>query len=162
MGIQFEGDVVSENSLFRSSEEEVTQLLKELGALKESVRELSAQLSRIERRVQRSFPAAAVAMKKRNAEQKASDATLESSLTREQALSIYDSVVQMSAEGNADAARLQLEAMSLPDIFFIARELGVTFKKSKPSRKLILDSLSNRIRQSMHLSMHRTIERERS
>jgi hypothetical protein len=54
---------------------------------------------------------------------------------------------------NEEAERI-LEAKSAPDLLVIAKELGVTFPKSKPSFRKMREAIFGKVRESVLLSRH--------
>ena len=93
---------------------------------------IAPQVGRMENRVKRAFPAAAAQARERKARTNRSS---EATITPEQALAEFDRVVGLAASGANEEAERILEAKSAPDLLVIAKELGVTFSKSKPSIK---------------------------
>jgi hypothetical protein len=142
---------VSGDSEFRTPEQEVLKLLEECAELRRTLKSISAQIGRMESRVKRAFPGAATQVRER----KAATGTLgKSNLTPEQALAEYDRVVRLAASGASEEAERILEAKSAPDLLVIAKELGVTFPKSKPSIRKMREAIFGKVRESVLLSRH--------
>jgi hypothetical protein len=80
-----------------------------------------------------------------------STASSKATITSEQALAEFDRVVGLAVSGaNGEAERI-LESKSGPDLLLIAKELGVTFPKSKPSIKAMREAIFGKVRESVLL-----------
>lgn len=126
------------------------KLLEECAELRRTLKTISAQIGRMENRVKRAFPTAAAQMRERKVGSRSSKATI----TPEQALAEFDKVVALAASGANEEAERVLEAKSAPDLLVIAKELGVTFPKSKPSIKAMREAIFGKVRESVLLSRH--------
>lgn len=136
---------------FRTPEQEVLKLLEECAELRRTLKAISAQVGRMESRVKRAFPAAAAQARERKVRISRSG---EATITPTQALAEFDRVVGLAASGANEEAERILEAKSAPDLLVIAKELGVTFSKSKPSIKAMRDAIFGKVRESVLLSRH--------
>jgi hypothetical protein len=139
------------DSEFRTAEQEVFKLLEECAELRRTLKAISAQIGRMESRVKRAFPAVAAQVRVRKASAANSG---NANLTPEQALAEFDRVVGLAASGANEEAERILEAKSAPDLLVIAKELGVTFPKSKPSIRKMREAIFGKVRESMLLSRH--------
>lgn len=141
---------------FRTPEQEVEKLLEECQMLRGTLKEISARLSRMENRVRRAFPTSAVkvAARQRIRSDRPSDG-IASLLTSEQALAEFERAVQL-ARNDPISAENYLHNKSSADLATIAREVGVSFRKGRPSRKAVKDALYGKIRESLLLSKHHT------
>jgi hypothetical protein len=141
----------------KTPDQEVEQLLEECQRLRATLAEISGQVARMEKRVKRAFPEPAnrVSERLRLQSGKHSDASA-SSLSHEEALVEFDKAVQIAAADPSRAERFLLEKPSA-DLLAIAREVGISFGKSKPSVRAIKDALYGRIRESLLLSKHNTL-----
>jgi hypothetical protein len=63
-------------------------------------------------------------------------------------------MVGLAASGVNEEAERILEGKSAPDLFLIAKELGVTFPKSKPSIRSIREAIFGKVRESLLLTRH--------
>lgn len=136
--------------MFRTPEEEVKELARELRELKEVLREILNKATQIEARARRTFPAAfPKAPESRPPALKLTDPP---TISPQEALRLYDDLVLMAKHGNKEEVQRRLETMGLPDLALLARELGVSLGKSKPSRKALLKGVLGRINESMMLS----------
>jgi hypothetical protein len=143
-------EVISDSD-FRTPEQEVLKLLEECAELRRTLKAISSQIGRMESRVKRAFPAAAAQARERKAGAASSSKSI---LTPEQALAEFDRVVGLAASGASDEAERILETKSGSDLLAIAKELGVTFPKSKPSIKKMREAVFGKIRESVLLSRH--------
>ena len=143
---------MSAESEFRTPEQEVIKLLEECAELRRMLKTISAQVGRMESRVKRAFPAAAAQVPER----KISSQSNKAAITPEQALAEFDKVVGMAASGANEEAERILEAKSAADLRVIAKELGVTFPKSKPSIRAMREAIFGKVRESILLSRHNT------
>jgi hypothetical protein len=142
---------VSSNSEFRTSEQEVLKLLEECSELRTTLKAMSAQIGRMEKRVKNAFPTVAARRRSERPSRTASSAT---TITSEQALAEFDRVVGFAVSGANDDAQKALEAKSAADLRVIAKELGVSFPKSKPSIKTMREAIFGKVRESVLLSKH--------
>jgi hypothetical protein len=78
----------------------------------------------------------------------------EATISLEQALAEFDRVVGLAASGANDDAQKILEDKSAADLRVIAKELGVSFPKSKPSIKAVREAIFGKVRESVLLSTH--------
>lgn len=136
--------------MFRSPEEEARELAKELRELKELLRGISGKIAQIEARARRAFPTTFAKMARPSSGgQKPTDPP---TISPQEALRLYDDLVQLAKGGNKNEAQDRLQEMMLPDLALLARELGVSLGKSKPSRKTLVNGVLGRISESMMLS----------
>lgn len=137
--------------MFRTPEEEIKELVKELRELKDVLRGISGTVARIEARAKRAFPAAFPrgSPGPRSPAPKIIDPP---TISQEEALKLYDDLVVLAKQGDKGEVQQRLEKMALPDLSFLSRELGVSLGKRKPSRKVLTDGVLGRINESMMLS----------
>lgn len=137
--------------MFRTTEEEIKELVKEIRELKEVLREISGRIKQIEARAKRAFPAA---FPKKAAGQKSPPLELTAPMTisPQEAIKLYDELVVMAKQGDKGAVQQRLEMMALPDLSLLSRELGISLGKSKPSRKVLINGVLGRINESIMLS----------
>jgi type I restriction-modification system DNA methylase subunit len=98
-------------------------------------------------------PFPAVAEQKR---QRATSGTLSASASvrPEEALAEFDRLVGLVASGASKDAERIVEAKSASDLSLIAKELGVSFPKSKPSVKAMREAIFGKVRESVLLTRH--------
>jgi hypothetical protein len=146
---------VSRDTGFRTPEQEVLKFLEECAEIRQALKTISAQVGRMETRAKRAFPAVAVAKPAR--ERKVAGAnSAKASISSEQALVEFDRIVGLAASGSNKEAESILEAKSAPDLRAIAKELGVSFAKSKPSVKALREAIFGKVRESVLLTRHST------
>jgi hypothetical protein len=144
---------VSSETEFRTPEQEVLKLLEECAELRRTLKTISGQVGRIENRVKHAFPAVANQARERKVSGTHSSKT---SITPQQALVEFDRVVKLAASGANEEAERILEAKSAPDLLLIAKELGVSFPKSKPSIRTMREAIFGKVRESILLNRHNT------
>jgi hypothetical protein len=144
-------DEVTNETQFRTPEEEVHKLLDECAELKRTLKTISSQLSRIENRVKAAFPVVAKSVKERRI---ANSSQKESSLSPEQALAEFDSIVRLASSGATSDAESYVARKTSADLLAIAREVGVTFASNKPSVRAMHDAILGKVRESLLLSRH--------
>jgi len=137
--------------MFRTTEEEIRELVKELRELRDVLREISGRVTQIEARAKRAFPAA-FPKKTAGPKSPAPKLTDPPTISSQEALKLYDELVVMAKQDNKGEVRQRLEKMILPDLFLLSRELGVSLGKSKPSRKSLINGVLGRINESRMLS----------
>lgn len=138
------------NSDFRTTDQEVLKLLEECGELRRTLQTISAQVSRIEKRVKSAFPVAAKMVE----EKKRAFNRREQTLAPEQALERFDQIVKIAAAGATSEAERLLESQSAADLLSIAREVGISFPTNKPSIRAMREGISGKVRESLLLSRH--------
>jgi hypothetical protein len=141
---------VTNETQFRTPEEEVQKLLEECTELRRTLKTISSQLSRIETRVKAAFPAAAKIVKERQV----ANSKKESSLSPEQALAEFDRIVALASSGATSEAEAYVARKPSADLLAIAREVGVTFPSNKPSVRAMHDAILGKVRESVLLSRH--------
>lgn len=146
---------MSAESFFRTPQEELVRLNGELAELRSTLREISERLSYIERHVKRAFgvkdqPKADKAKKRKEPESEAP------SISPERALEIFRELTEITRSQGSTAAESRLDLLNIPDLRFLARELGVSFP-SKPSRKTLHAGIRGRITESLMLSHNRNV-----
>ena len=141
---------------FRTADEEVEKLLEECQRLRSTLKEISSQIARMENRARRAFPVPAKRVSERERIRSAKVSGEGSSqLTPTQALAEFDKAVQL-ARGDPQRAETFLLDKKPEDLTAIARELGISFAKGKPSIRAVKDAVFGRIRESLMLSKHHT------
>jgi hypothetical protein len=144
---------VSSDSQFRTPEQEVLKLLEECAELRTTLKAISARIGRMEKRVKNAFPTVAAQVRSRKVDSTRSG---EASITPDDALAEFDRIVRLAASGDNEQAEKVLESKSAPDLRVIARELGVSFPKSKPSIKAMREGIFGKVRESILLARHNT------
>jgi hypothetical protein len=136
---------------FRTPEQEVLKLLEECAEIRRALKSISGQLARMETRVKHAFPAVAQASRERASRNLRSSAA---SITPQEALAEFDKVAGLAASGAIEEAERILEAKTGPDLLVIAKEVGVSFSKSKPSIRAMRKAIFGKVRESVLLSRH--------
>jgi hypothetical protein len=149
---------MNEKHTFRSKEEEVSSLLEELAALRELMRDIAKKLTNIETRTKRAFPGVAT---KRAARRGEANGDPNPTLSAQDALALYDQVVQLAKSGAHEEATDRVAQQSLPDLVVLLKELGLPLGKSKPSKKRLTNAILGRVKQSVMLSQHSIRPRNR-
>lgn len=137
--------------MFRTPEDELKELVKELRELKDVLREISSKVAHMETRAKRAFPTAfpKTPAGPRAAAPKITDP---STISQTEALKLYDDLVALAKQGDKGEVQRSLEKMILPDLLLLSRELGVSLGKRKPSRKVLMNAILGRINESIMLS----------
>jgi hypothetical protein len=107
----------------------------------------------MENRMKRAFPTVAAQARERKV---GGTHLSKATITPEQALAGFDRVVGLATSGaNQEAERL-LEGKSASDLLVMAKELGVTFSKSRPSVRAMREAIFGKVRESVLLTRHNT------
>jgi hypothetical protein len=144
---------MNSQDVFNTPEQDVVLLAKELNEIKEILRDLSRKLSRIEDRASRAFPSAfpkPVTKPKGERSRKLSHPTM----SAEQAMRLYDEVVDEAKGGNMEKVRSRLEAMESADLNLLRTELGASIGKKKPSKRVLMEAVLGRVNESVMLTRH--------
>ena len=152
------------SSVFRTKEQELERLVREIEDVKSSIREIEATVTRIERHVRRAFdaplrPKDKVPNKKLVEKTAASDGM--PTISADEARAIFNDLSLLFNDGQRAIAHERLQSMSIPDLRFLARELGVTFR-SRPSRKSLCTGIMGRLNERAMLSKNVNLTRPRA
>lgn len=142
------------NVAFRSKEEELERLLKEIEAVKSTVKEIGATVARIERHVKRAFDVPKLHPKKASTKKKHEPTNGQDSTPRisaKEARAIFDDLSVLFDESQSDAIEDRLQKMAIPDLRILASELGVTLR-SRPSKKSLCSGIIGRLNERKMLS----------
>jgi phosphoglycolate phosphatase-like HAD superfamily hydrolase len=151
MGCLRGSNQVSDHLEFRTPEQEVLKFLEECAEIRLTLKTISAQLGRMELRAKRAFPAVVEQLRERK---NRTTRSAVASITPEQALAEFDRIVKLASSGASQEAERALEKMAGPDLLLIAKELGVSFPKSKPSVKATREAIFGKVRESILLTRH--------
>lgn len=143
---------MNQGSMFRTPEEEVVELARELGELKSILRDISRRLAQIEGRARRAFPSSFPKPPATNRGTWTQAAEQTPTLSVEQVLALYAELVQTAKDGNREEVQRRLEGMEPPNLLLLSRELGVSVGKRKPSRVVLINGVLGRLNESLMLS----------
>jgi len=144
---------MNNQDVFNTPEQEAAVLIKEIGEIKEVLRELSRKLSRIESRASRAFPSVARKSISRP-KGKNSEVYSEPMMTIDEVMRIYDEMVDLAKGGKIENIHERLGSLELSNLNFLRSELGVSLGKKKPSRRILIEAVLGRIRESVMLTKH--------
>jgi hypothetical protein len=157
--------MMSNNSFFRSKEEELKKLVQEISDLKSTMKEMSSSLTRIEKHVKRSFgippKSKAAGPGSRPSQTGAERKKEEPTITPEEALKLFDKLSEKWMGQDSSEIENELQDMIVPDLKLIAHELGLTFK-GKPSKKTLCGGILSRLNERAMLSRNVNITAPRS
>jgi hypothetical protein len=139
--------------IFNTPEEEIKRLAEEIKGLKEAAQDVLRSLTRIETRMQRVFPSQ-YPKRASSKKERVSIHDKRPTLTPEQALQLYDELVQQARGDDTHLIKERLASLSIADLSVLRQELGISIGKKKPSRKALTDSVMGRINESIMLSKH--------
>ncbi len=142
------------DDLFNTPTEEVNRLVSELHETKEALRDLSSKLSRIETRLKRVFPSAFPKKKDAVTKKRGSAIQEAPTLTAEQAMTLYQELVDLARKDQLTEVRRRLSSMNAADLSLLRTELGAPLGKRKASAKALTDAILGRIKESVMLSKH--------
>lgn len=132
--------------------EDVEVLAREIRDLKETLRDVSGKLGRIEKRLRVFFPAAFPQAKSRSAKGERLE-TSPPTMTTDQLLAVYNDLVNLARSDRPSQVEGKLDALALGDLALLVRELGAPVG-GKPTRPLLVRSVLGRLKQSVMLSRH--------
>jgi hypothetical protein len=147
---------------FRSRDEELEYLGRQLGDVKEALREILGRVNQIERHVKRAFGVSSLpgqSPAKRSAA--LSSSSEEPTISPEQVRPIFDDLTRMWKEESPESVETRLQNMGMPDLKLMAHELGLSFA-SKPSRKILVSGIIGRVNESIMLSRNTNLTQPRS
>src|SRR5262245_47222214 len=135
---------MSDASAFRTPAEEAALIREELGQLRDLLREIAARLTQIERHTKRAFgggpTVASEARKPRSRSRPESPPTLDS----KQAAGLFDELVMLQRSSGRGVVTRRLDSLELPDLRFLASELGLPLGNN-PSRKSLTPAVLGRV-----------------
>ena len=137
---------MNEAPQFRTSDEEISKLLRECSELRQTLKAISAQLARMENRIKLAFPNVV------HQRQPTRRAPTETSLSAEDAQLRFNELVALASEGKTLEAERELESISAADLLAVTKQVGVSFPRSKPSVRAMRDAILGKIRESLLLS----------
>lgn len=147
---------------FRSREQELEHLGRQLGDIKDALREIADRVNQIERHVKRAFGVSSLpgqeAAKRAKANRSASETP---TISPEQARPVFDDLTRMWREESPERVEARLQEMGTPDLKLMAHELGLSFA-SKPSRKVLISGIIGRVNESIMLSRNTNLTPPRS
>jgi hypothetical protein len=147
---------------FRSRDEELEYLGRQIGEVKDALREILGRVNQIERHVKRAFgvsPLPGQSPGKRTGP--ASSLSEAPTISREQVRPIFDDLTRMWKEEFPEKVEAKLQKMGIPDLKLMANELGLSFA-SKPSRKILVSGIIGRVNESLMLSRNTNLTGPRS
>ena len=150
---------MSENNIFRDTNQEVLHLLKELSEMKTVLKETSQKISQIERHVKRAFQIPSKPKEKNK--QLTAKGNAEPTIDGSQALKIFDELSDSWIGEKTDEIKNSLSEMLTPDLKLMAHELGLTFK-SKPSKNSLCSSIMGRLNERYMMSKNINVTKPKS
>ena len=139
--------------IFNTPEQEIKRLAEEIKGLKEAAQDVMRSLSRIETRMQRAFPSQ-YPKGSSSKKERLSIPDKQPTLSPEQALQLYDELVQQAKRDDTHLIKERLASLNVADLSLLRQELGISIGKKKPSRKALTDLVMSRINESIMLSKH--------
>jgi hypothetical protein len=127
-------------------------LAAELHGVREALGELSRRLAQIETRVKRVFPAAFRPKEKRA--RPGANSAERATLSPEQALQLYEELVAGVRRGAIEDVRSRLMSVGVADLVVMGRELGVSLRSSKPTKRTLVKAVLSRMNESVMISRH--------
>lgn len=141
------------NAESKKVDPQIEHLLNELYELRVTLREITQKLSRVEGVVKRAFPGA-IALREAAVKNDKGSIDDPPTFDREQALAYFDEVRDVVAKSDAEGGIGKLVELSIANLSFLAKELGVSVGKKKPSRRNLTNEILGRVRQSLLLRQH--------
>jgi hypothetical protein len=142
------------DDLFNTPTEEVNRLVAEVRETKELLRDVSSKLSHIETRLKRVFPTAFAKKKEATTGRKMPQDQEAPTLTAEQAMTLYQELVDSARKDQMDEVRRRLSSLGVADLSLLRRELGASLGKKKASPKTLIEAILGRVKESVMLSKH--------
>jgi hypothetical protein len=154
---------MSEQNPFRSRDEELEHLGKQMADIREALREIAGQVNHIERHVKRSFGVSHLPgqVTTKGPKRPADGAPEQPTMSAEEAISAFDGLVRAWKEQPPERVESRLQEMSTADLKLMAHELGLSFP-GKPSRKALIGGIVGRINESIMLSRNTNLTAPRS
>lgn len=145
---------MTDEKVFRSKEEELGKLVREISEIRVAIKDISSAVARIERHVKRSFGIEITPKSDRpevRHRESRKGASEKPSITPQQALELFDELSLNWDQSNPQLVERKLQEIALPDLKLLAHELGITFQ-TKPSRKSLCSGITGRLNERAMLS----------
>ena len=148
---------MSKSTASSGAKAEQQRLARELAAAKKSLREASANVGRIERRIKRlsDTPDTAAPTPKKRKAKKAARTYPKPTITPEEALSMFDGLVTTYRQEGPEQTKKQLqewlEKTNSSDRAIVARELHFMLP-ARPSKQAMFEGLAHRVTQRILLT----------
>jgi hypothetical protein len=152
---------MNEGNMFNSPQDVARELAQEIREFKEVLRDISRKLGQIETRARRAFPSAFPPAERRKSGKEMATVAEQPTLSPEEALRVYDEMVQLAKANSRDQVQQRLESMALPDLALLCRELGVSLGKRKPSSPALIAGIVGRVSESVMMSSSNLRERSK-
>jgi len=137
---------------FRTREQELSKLLREISDVRATVQEIGATVNRMERHVRRAFDIPKPPRKqKAGSSEQSRTANKEPTLSAEDALKLFDDLSLLFNADKIEDVKSRLQEMTLPDLRFLAHELGAV-QNSRSSKKTLLSAVVGRLKERSLLS----------
>lgn len=142
---------------FRSQDEEIRSLLRQLKDVRGDLQSLSKQLSSIERHVARAFPRHY--KQEREVQRKAQEreAVGIQPLSENDALAAFDDLARLWHDGETEKAREKMSALPLPHLRSVAFAVGLNADK-RVGRAKLASLVTGRLSESAMLRSNLTVE----
>ncbi len=145
---------MNSDNFFRTSDEELVRLNRELAETRELLRDGLARLNQIERHLKRAFGGKVNSTKEHPKPRELGSE--HPAISPEEALDLFRELTDLSREKGSLAVEDSLERMTIADLKLMARELGISFS-SKPARRNLHAGIRGRISESVMLSQNRNV-----
>lgn len=139
-------------------EEQIKRLLDELYELRVALSEMSRKASRMEAAVKQSFPKL-TSPRELIAKRDRITSSEPPTLSGEQALAFFEELRTVVSAHGVESGIRKLDSLSISDLNFLSKELGVAMGKGKPSRRKLANEILGRVRQSIMLRQHTPVAR---
>jgi hypothetical protein len=131
--------------------DDVEALAREMKNLKETLRDVSGKLGRIEKRLRVFFSTVFPHSKPRARAERLENSP--ASMTPDQVLNVYNDLINLARSDRPTQVEDKLNSLTLGDLALLVKELGAPMG-SKPTRTLLVKSVLGRLKQSIMLSRH--------
>lgn len=149
------------DNTFRTTEQELEKLFREIADVRTAIREIGATINRMERHVRRAFDPPKTSPRKA-APKRGSDTGIirgeKPATSAKEALGMFDDLAALFAQGKRVDVQSRLERMSVSELQLLAHELGVVHR-SRPSRNLLCSGITRRLHERNLLSKNVNVTR---
>ena len=151
------------NSKFRSQSEELAYLLRQIEEVRQTLKEVNAATSRIDRHVRRVFdiPKKPAARASDTAAASKPAIAAAPAISVKDAQDLFDDLSLLYTNGNAAEVKDRLDRLPVPELRVLSRELGVTMR-SRSSKKSLCAAIIGRLNERAMLSKNLTLQRRQS
>jgi len=152
---------MTDPSPFRTKDEELAALTREISEVRALLREIAGRLGRVELHVKRAFGPKAPPPLRTSAPRSPRPPAQPPSISPAEALGLFEDLIKLWRSRERSVAEQRLGELALPDLKLLAHELGLP-TGSKASKRGLTSAIMGRVNESIMLSRNTNVTQPRS